>query len=83
MIRPEDLLQRLRQRPFQPFRVVLTDGRAFEIHYPDLNIVGQTWFDIGIPMPNQADPFGERAVTVPLDWIARVEELSPNTSKAS
>ncbi len=83
MIKPEDLLQRLRQRPFQPFRVVLTDGRAFDIHYPDLNIVGQTWFDIGIPMPNQADPFGERAVIVPLENIANVEVISTNPSKAS
>ena len=41
---PQQLLQLLRQRPFKPFRVSLNDGRVFDIRYPDLNIVGMTWF---------------------------------------
>ena len=73
MVTPEELLRLLRKRPFEPFRVLLSDGRAFDIRYPELNLVGTTFFDIGIPMRGQEDPFGDYAVTVPLEMITQVE----------
>jgi hypothetical protein len=84
MVQSDDLRQLLRKRPFQPFRVHLTDGRVFEVRYPNINLLGMTFFDIGIPTPNQEDPFPERMVMVLLDMIERVEPLTeavPLTSK--
>src|SRR2546423_797033 len=69
MVQSQELRQLLRQRPFQPFRVHLTDGRVFEIRYPDINLLGETFFSIGIPEPNVPDPFGEYSVLVTLDEI--------------
>ena len=34
-MRPEDLRNFLRQKPFRPFRVTLTDGRIYEIRHPE------------------------------------------------
>jgi hypothetical protein len=75
MVTPDELLRLLRKRPFEPFRVHLTDGRVFDIRYPELNLVGMTFFDIGIPEEGVEDPFGDRAVNVPLDRISWIEPL--------
>jgi hypothetical protein len=32
-----DLQRLLRQRPFQPFRLVLRDGRVYEVRNPRMN----------------------------------------------
>ena len=38
-MRPEDILELLRARPFEPFRVCLSDGSTYEIQHPDMAIV--------------------------------------------
>jgi hypothetical protein len=75
MVTPDDLLRRLRKRPFEPFRVYLSDGRTFDIRYPELNLVGATFFHIGIPEKGVEDPYMDYAVNVPLDRISRIEPL--------
>ena len=75
MTTPDELLGLLRKRPFEPFRVHLTDGRTFDVRYPEINLVGLTFFVIGIPMKGQEDPFGDYAVHVPLEMIAQIEPL--------
>jgi hypothetical protein len=34
-MRPEDILERLRARPFQPFRLYLSDGAIYEIRHAE------------------------------------------------
>jgi len=34
-MRPDELLDHLRERPFQPFRLHLTDGTTYEIRHPE------------------------------------------------
>ncbi len=41
-MRPEDMHRFLRRRPFRPFRITLTDGRSYEIHHPELMMVGRS-----------------------------------------
>jgi hypothetical protein len=74
MIR-EKLQELLRQRPFQPFRVHLTDGRVYDIQFPEINLLGQSYINIGIPEPNNPDPFYDRLVYVPLSLISHLEPL--------
>jgi hypothetical protein len=67
----------LRQRPFQPFRVHLADGRTFDIKQPWLNLVTDLRFVIGVPAPNDPNPtIAEHAVRVAWPDIARVEPLT-------
>lgn len=72
-MRAEELLQLLRERPFQPFRVHVADGRVYDVRFPDINLVGDTFVGIGIPQPNVPDPIAERLEIVMLDDIRRVE----------
>ncbi|HEV3258248.1 MAG TPA: hypothetical protein VG013_15305 [Gemmataceae bacterium] len=83
MIQPEELLRRLRQRPFQPFRVHLTDGRAYEVRYPDMNIVGTTFVMIGIPEPDEPDPFADHMEMIDLPLIRQIEPLPMAAAQAS
>lgn len=71
----EKLHDLLRQRPFLPFCVYLQDGRVYEIHYPEINLLWESHITIGIPVPNDPDPVYDYTVLVPLSQIARVELL--------
>jgi hypothetical protein len=73
MVQPEELLQVLRQRPFRPFLVHVSDGRTFEVRYPDMHIVGTTFFMLGIPETDQADPFADHFEVIDLAQIRGIE----------
>jgi hypothetical protein len=77
MIQPEELYRILHQEPFQPLRVHLKDGRVFDIRHEHLATVGKTYFNIGIPLPNDPDPWPlyDYVETVDLVDIAHVEPL--------
>jgi hypothetical protein len=75
VVQPEELKQRLRTRPFQPFQVHVSDGRIYDIRYPEINLVFRAWLCIGIPEPKQDDPVAEHSVMVPLAWIIKLEPL--------
>ncbi len=72
---PEQLYQLLHRKPFAPLRVHLKDGRVYDIRHPHLAVVGKTYFQIGIPVLDQADPWADSTITVDLEDIARVEEI--------
>jgi len=83
MVNWEEIRELLRKRPFQPFRVHLTDGRSFTIEYPIINAVIETCMTIGIPTPNDPDPLAERRIYVDLNRIERVAVLDyPSPWKA-
>jgi hypothetical protein len=72
----EELYALLHREPFQPFRLHLTDGRTFDVRYPEMNLVCWTFFTIGIPEPNVADPYPERVVHLDYDQVRQVEFLA-------
>lgn len=75
---PEQLRQHLYREPFEPFRVRLSDGRSYDIRHPDLNLVGESVFIIGIPEAGDPDPqFYDYTVWVPLKLIDGIDPL-PN-----
>ena len=76
---PEELRDVLRQQPFQPFRLVMTDGTGYEIRHPDLLWVGLRTAFVGLTsQPGQT--FYERSVQVNLLHILRVESLAVQPS---
>jgi hypothetical protein len=84
MVQREELQQLLRQRPFRPFRVYVTDGRVFDIRFHDMNLLRESYFDIGIPEENGGpDPFADHFVMVPIKMIARVELMEVPSSPLS
>ena len=81
MIQAEELYRTLQQRPFHPFRIHLEDGKFFDIRHPEINVVGTTFFVIGIPVPNDPDPVAQRTVEVPLTSIRGWEHLPETGSR--
>jgi hypothetical protein len=79
---PQELRSVLRQQPFEPFRLVMTDGAGYEIRHPDLLWVGRSTAMVGLTgEPGQT--FYERAVKVALLHIVRLEPLGVSPSSAS
>jgi hypothetical protein len=45
----DELIELLEERPFQPLRLHLSDGRVREIRHPEMAIVSETLVAIGVP----------------------------------
>ncbi len=70
----EELREYARRQPFEPFRLILTTGETFDIHHPDLIMVGRRSAIIG--MSN--DPGGmvyDRTLKVDLLHVVGVQDL--------
>lgn len=80
-VAPEELREILRTQPFRPFRLVMTDGKAYEIPHPDLLWVGRRSAMVGLTgRPGRT--FYERAVHVDLLHVIRVEPLEEKRSSS-
>ena len=53
MIRPEDVRKHLDRRPFEAFRICLTDGKTYDIRRPDLCVVDRSTIHVGVPDPRR------------------------------
>lgn len=67
-MRPEDLRELISRRPFEPFRVRLTSGDAYDVTSPDLVVIMKSRLFIAFP--------GEdRYALCPFLHIAAIETL--------
>ena len=76
-MRPEDVIQLLRQQPFQPFRMWLSDGAEFEIRHPEMVQVGKSTMTIFTYLSNEPEEAKEQQVEVSLLLTESVEPLDP------
>jgi len=76
---PEELRETLKHQPFEPFRIVLTDGKGYDIRHPDLLLVGKRTAVVGL-MGNGHAPFFDRTVKVDLLHISRLTAPSKRKS---
>ena len=79
----EKLRELLRRRPFQPFRVCLSNGQTHDVLIPNMHILGQKYIHIGFPEPNVPEPYCDHSVIVMLADIARVEMLPAAAGSAT
>jgi hypothetical protein len=70
----EVLSEQLRQRPFVPFRLYLTDGTTFEVRHPELFMLGRRAVVVGLPRHPDQNYF-DRVTTIDLLHIMRTEPL--------
>jgi hypothetical protein len=78
-VAPTDLLNRLRNRPFEPFRIVTSDGVTYDVRHPELVLV--TLGSAVVGFPDSSDPgLVARYDIVSLRHIVRLEQLLPQTS---
>ena len=76
---PADLLTYIRQRPFIPFRIHLTDGKTYDIAHPEMVMPGIVSAVIGVPV-SPAEPLYGRTETVALRHIVRLVPLDGQVS---
>ena len=81
-MRPDDVLQVLRARPFQPFKISLSDGQQYEVRHPDNAIVSRSTVLVGVPGARGPDGPAERVVTCALVHITRMEVLNGTSATA-
>jgi hypothetical protein len=81
-MRPEEINELLKQRPFRPLRIHMTDGRQFDIYHPDRVLVLRSRVDIGVPAAADSDIL-DRVEHCSLLHVVRVEELPPVPPKPS
>jgi len=74
-MRQEDLIEVLRQRPFHPFRIHLSDGIIYEVRHPELVLVGRSTAVVFFPDPRKPPPAFERYDTIALLHMTRLEPL--------
>ena len=70
---PFDVVELLRVRPFEAFRIYASDGRTYDIQHPDQALVLLT--RVILPIPS-AGEIPERTEHLALNHIVRIEELS-------
>jgi hypothetical protein len=79
-VQRDALREWLKRQPFQPFRVHVADGRRYDIRFPRMNLLAQTFIKIGIPAPDiPSDIVGDHTEFVRLKDIIRVEPLLSET----
>jgi hypothetical protein len=80
---PTDLVQAIRKRPFEPFRILVSDGGSYDVRHPELVMVGIGAIAIGVPAPGQSDPVYQRLETVSLNHVVKLLPLGAQTSGAA
>jgi hypothetical protein len=73
-MRPEEFRAFLREQPFRPIRVTLTDGRTYDIRHPELALVARGIIVVGIPGKDESE-FPDHTVTLSLLHVMQVEHL--------
>jgi hypothetical protein len=68
----QDLQRRLRSKPFEPFRMFLTDGTTCDIRHPEVLLVGKRTAILGLTSDPQDTAF-DQAVDIDLFHIICVE----------
>jgi len=75
-----DLAAKLQRKPFEPFRIITSDGVTYDVRHPDIIMVSPTSAVIGYP-----DAMRPRLVLaydiVALEHITRLEELPQPAGK--
>lgn len=69
-----DLLSRVRQKPFRPLRLVLSEGTAYDVRHPDFIMVGRDSVVLG-QANDPAQDFYDSTILLDLWHIIRLEPL--------
>jgi hypothetical protein len=82
-MKPQRILQLLRKRPFDAFRIHLSDGSSYDIQHPELAIVERNKVIVGVPGSEGPDGLVERSVFSSLLHISRAEWLDGDSRAGS
>lgn len=71
----------LSQRPFRPFRLIMSGGQSFEVRHPEMAMLTCTGLLVGIGESEEGVPAEFRICSLP--HVTAVEPISVNTAGQS
>ncbi|UCC32475.1 MAG: hypothetical protein JSU86_09370 [Phycisphaerales bacterium] len=74
----DELYHRVRERPFDPFRIYVSDGMAYHVKHPEQIMIGRRSSHVGLG--DGEGPFQRIAVVANIH-IARIEPLESSKRK--
>ena len=77
---PNDLLTFTRKKPFEPFRLVVSDGTTYDIRHPEFCMVLQTSVIVGVPPSPAAGGVPETAEWIDARHIVKVVPLAQSVA---
>ena len=82
-MKPGDLLKRLEDAPFRPFRVHMSDGTVLELTHPGMVIVGESTAILPTLMVTDEDGYhiAKKWRTVALDHITQFSDIETSNGK--
>ena len=80
-MRPEELRGVIREQPFRPFRVFVSDGSAYDVRHPELIFVTRRRVLIALPTANGDDIADDfvRCDPVHITRIEPIRDTSPHS----
>jgi hypothetical protein len=79
---PESIAERLHEQRFRPFRIIASEGLRYDIHHPDLVMVGRRDLTVGYAKQTQPMIY-DRVVRVAILHIVGIEDLPVTTGAAN
>ena len=80
-----ELIDRIKAQPFQPFRIVTSDGYTHEVRHPELVMIGSDQSSRILYLFEPATPEADEVRIPPkrinLTHVTTLEPLEPNTSQ--
>ena len=80
-MRTNEIENQLRQRPFVPFRLRMSDGKAYDVRHPEMLMVSRTVLAVAIHRPRARQP--EAIVFCDPAYIIRMEPMVNGRPKAA
>src|SRR5438876_463735 len=82
MFRAEEIQARLREKPFRPLRLIVSEGLRYDIHHPDLVFVGQRDLMIGYATADRPTVY-DRVVRIAFVHLVGMEDPPAPTPSAN
>jgi len=70
------LRQRMREQPFRPFRLTLSDGSSFDVPNHDFALVKRNTIEVGVDM-RDTNSYAQKYVECAVLHITGVEDIPP------
>ena len=74
MFSADDVYARIHQQPFRPVRIVTTTGQAYDVHHPELIMIGRRALEIGLPSADNPLHF-EQVTRISLLHVTEMQDL--------
>jgi hypothetical protein len=74
MLIGNDVRERLEQRPFVPFRLIMSSGQFYDIYHPALALVGKRHIFVGVASEDNPTEF-DRSSLLSVLHVAAIEGL--------